>query len=425
MGANEKGRSIMRKIIACLVASLLALTFCMPGLALAKAKAKVMAKESACVSCHKKVTPGIVKDFLAGVMGQSGAVDCANCHGSAHTGAGDVFKATLPTEKTCQVCHPERHDQYMAGKHAAGWVALAAMPKTGFQPHAFIQGMKGCGGCHKVGVRDEATRADSRYGSPCDSCHTRHKFSKAEANKPEACQTCHMGFDHPQWEMWSSSKHGVIYSTEGDTGRAPKCQTCHMDGGDHAVMTSWGFLALRLPEDDAEWLGYRTTILKGLQVLDPEGKPTARLDVVKAGKVARLTKEEWQAPRDKMIAICAKCHSKKYAETNLANADAMLKEADKLMAAAIEIVADLYTKGIIKPEAGKPSYPDLLTFYDAMTPIEQTLYVMFLEHRMRAFQGAFHMNPDYVTWYGLAEMKKDLVEIRQEAGNMLAEASHK
>ena len=44
---------------------------------------------------------------------------------------------------------------------------------------------------------------------------------------------------------------------------------------------------------------------------------------------------------------------------------------------------------------------------------------------MRAFQGAFHMNPDYVTWYGLAEMKKDLVEIRQEAGHMLAEASHK
>ena len=29
--------------------------------------------------------------------------------------------------------------------------------------------------------------------------------------------------------------------------RAPVCQTCHMPGGDHNVMTSWGFLALRLP----------------------------------------------------------------------------------------------------------------------------------------------------------------------------------
>ena len=71
--------------------------------------------------------------------------------------------------------------------------------------------MKGCGGCHKIGVRDEASRQEARYGSPCDSCHTRHKFSKEEASRPEACRTCHMGFDHPQWEMWSGSKHGVIY----------------------------------------------------------------------------------------------------------------------------------------------------------------------------------------------------------------------
>jgi len=96
----------------------------------------------------------------------------------------------------------------------------------------------------------------------------------------------------------------------------------------------------------------------------------------------------------------------------------MIKEADKIMSQAIDIVADLYKKGVIKAEAGKPAYPDLLTFYDAKTPIEQILYVMFLEHRMRAFQGAFHMNPDYVTWYGLAELNKDLVEIRHEAERM-------
>ena len=57
--------------------------------------------------------------------------------------------------------------------------------------------------------------------------------------------------------------------------------------------------------------------------------------------------------------------------------------------------------------------------------MEQTLYVMFLEHRLRAFQGAFHMNPDYTTWYGLAEMKKDLVEIKHEAKRMIGEAAHK
>ena len=50
---------------------------------------------------------------------------------------------------------------------------------------------------------------------------------------------------------------------------------------------------------------------------------------------------------------------------------------------------------------------------------------MFLEHRMRAFQGAFHMNPDYTTWYGLAEMKKDLVEIKHDATQMIREAKGK
>lgn len=379
------------------------------------------AAESECIGCHQEITPNIVKDFLSGAMGQSG-LDCSTCHGIGHTSKDDVANVQMPTEKTCQNCHKEQHDQYADGKHALGWVAMSAMPTNGIQPHAYIQGMKGCGGCHKVGIRDAAARADAPYGSPCDSCHTRHKFSKAEAKRPEACRTCHMGFDHPQWEMWSGSKHGVIYQTEGDTGRAPTCQTCHMEEGNHRVMTSWGFLALRLPEDDAEWMGYRATILKGLHVLDPEGNATGRLEVVKAGKVARLTKAEWQSERDRMLNVCGKCHSNKYAKTNLENADAMIKEADKLMAEAIEIVANLYNKGIIKAQDNKAAYPDLLTFYDAITPIEQTLYVMFLEHRMRAFQGAFHMNPDYTTWYGLAELKKDLVEIKHEAERMTTAA---
>ena len=37
---------------------------------------------------------------------------------------------------------------------------------------------------------------------------------------------------------------------------------------------------------------------------------------------------------------------------------------------------------------------------------------MFLEHRMRAFQGRFHANPDYALWYGWSEMTRDLTEIK-------------
>lgn len=33
------------------------------------------------------------------------------------------------------------------------------------------------------------------------------------------------------------------------------CHPCHMADGNHAVIPSWGFLAVRLPEDDKEWMG--------------------------------------------------------------------------------------------------------------------------------------------------------------------------
>jgi len=50
--------------------------------------------------------------------------------------------------------------------------------------------------------------------------------------------------------------------------------------------------------------------------------------------------------------------------------------------------------------------------HDAPTVIEQKLFVMYLEHRMRAFQGTFHANPDYALWYGWSEMQRDMTEIR-------------
>ena len=41
-----------------------------------------------------------------------------------------------------------------------------------------------------------------------------------------------------------------------------------------------------------------------------------------------------------------------------------------------------------------------------------------MEYRMRAFQGAFHANPDYMHWYGWGPMKEAAARIRDEAGRM-------
>jgi len=79
----------------------------------------------------------------------------------------------------------------------------------------------------------------------------------------------------------------------------------------------------------------------------------------------------------------------------------------------------LYQDNILtKPKNYAYAFPDLLTFHDAPTVIEQKLFVMFLEHRMRTFQGTFHASPDYALWYGWSEMQRDLSEIKELAESM-------
>ena len=380
-----------------------------------------------CVQCHREETPNIVSDWQVSKHSKEG-VGCAECHGAEHTSAGDVSKARIPTPDSCGSCHETQVEQYKGGKHAMAWAAMKAMPTAHWQPMALTEGMKGCGGCHKIGLKSETELRELKkegagFGTAsCDACHTRHIFSVKEAAQPQACRTCHMGIDHPQWEMFSSSKHGVRFLLKQggilpETVAAPACQTCHMQEGNHAVRTAWGFLAVRLPmPDDDQWASDRATILQGLGVLDPEGNPTARLDVVKAADVARLTQEDWQRERDKMIETCNRCHSVNFAKGELEKGDQMIREADRLMAEAIRIVAGLYKDGLLpKAESYAYAFPDLLTFHDAPTVIEQRLFLMFLKHRMRTFQGAFHANPDFALWYGWSEMQRDLSEIKMMA----------
>ena len=388
-----------------------------------------------CVECHIDVSPNLVTDWENSHHHREG-VGCDSCHKGDHSSAEDVANLRTVTARTCGRCHEERLEQFSRGKHALAWAAVNAMPTTHALPMALTEGMKGCGGCHKLGLKsDEEVAALKEQGSvfghaSCDACHTRHTFSAVEASEPQACQTCHMGFDRPQWEMWSASKHGVRYllmqnGTLPDTTPAPTCQTCHMVDGDHEVRTAWGFLAVRLPlPEDEQWKADQITILQALGVLDPEGNPTPRLDVVKAADVARLTQEDFDRERNKMIAVCSECHSENFAKAELAKGDDLIREADHLLAEGIREIAALYEEGLLeKPDAYAHAFPDLLTFHDAPTSIEQRLFEMHLKHRMRAFQGAFHANPDYALWYGWSEMVRDLQAIREDAAGLRRRAA--
>ncbi len=400
--------------------------------------------EDACVDCHIKISPGQVQDWKVSAHAGEG-VGCAECHGEAHKTAEDFKNAQMPDEKVCAECHEEQFNQFSHGKHNFGWTSLNAIPATHSAPDELIEGGRGCGGCHNMGIKTEEQKKDQlakgyRYQTnSCDECHTRHAFSKKEAQNPHACQQCHMGYDHPQWEMWSSSKHGMRWFAKQsgdlpDGAAAPTCQTCHMVDGSHTNETAWGFLGVRLPlPDDPQAAADRVTILKALGVLDPvTGEPTAILDAVKAVRMAKLDQESWQVERDKMLKVCSQCHSPSYAKEQLDMGDSIMMKADRLMAEAITTVAALYTDGLIKKPANYPAnYPFLLTFMhtngeawdkdlDKLSYIDQVLVEMYMKHRMRAYQGFFHVNPDYSYWYGWNEMTKDLGEIKELARTMRA-----
>jgi hypothetical protein len=120
---------------------------------------------SICIECHQKITPNIVADWSISRHCEV-KVACADCHGTGHQSTNDVAKVQLPTPDTCGECHEAQVKQFKGGKHALAWAAMKAMPTIHWQPMAMIEGMKGCGACHKIGLKtppgDEGFATDQR-----------------------------------------------------------------------------------------------------------------------------------------------------------------------------------------------------------------------------------------------------------------------
>jgi hypothetical protein len=433
-----------------------------------------------CIGCHSNVTPGIVKQYLDSPMANTREADdivgCTDCHGEKHLAMDDYDKTEMPTAETCGECHKKQLKQVRKGKHDLAWFGMKSQIAWHGQPGAITrQGYRGCSGCHKIGQKgllgirqgvNGAIKSDGgkemaeyHYGNAqCDACHTRHSFRKSEALDPRACSNCHMGFDHPQWEMYTSAKHGIVWEIEGHKnvdGRAPTCQMCHMSKGDHAVVTSWGFLGLRIPtkenvlalievapslegalrqlaaqlpsghydgvDDDPQWTFDRALILQAAGILDENLQPTERfVEIVVQGQAARGP-EEFNQLRAEMKHTCNTCHSQGFVQAHFDASDNIIKEADHEFAKAISAVQGLYKDGILERPEGWQFAPDLLQFYEARSHVEQELYLIMLEYRQRTFQGAFHVSNDYMHWYGWAPLKTAVNNILEEVKNMRAE----
>lgn len=339
----------------------------------------------ACVACHTGITPTIVNDWKVSKHAPA-KVSCTACHGNDHQ------KLSMPKPETCEGCHKTQVTQYREELKAGHPAHARAMDpdvyENAWQMHKPPAEVVGCAQCHRIG------------SVGCDSCHTRHKFSAAEARKPSACMSCHSGVDHRDYEVWENAKHGNIWHAEQQETdwtkplargnyRFPTCAYCHMPGGDHNTVRNTVYAAM------------------GMQEVN-RGAP------------------EHQAKRDRWIGVCSDCHSSRFARAQLEYMDEAVGISFQKVREAKQILEDLYKEGLMEPMPAflapgwKGGHAASFGGMNYNVPaIERLFYEMVAYATTNTFKGAAHSSGGSATYtFGAFEADKYLAAIKSEAEKM-------
>ena len=357
-----------------------------------------------CVVCHKQTTPGITSQYGHSTMAAA-EVSCQDCHeipadypeAVEHEG---TYVLGSPTTAMCEKCHEAETAQFNQSRHGLpAYVAMVgsedlspemlaafeAIPEGGFAPDKqrnalyHLEGPEvtrfACHGCHDVGK----PAADGSIGQ-CQKCHLRHEFSLEQARKPETCNHCHIGPDHPQWEIYQESPHGIAYATgghnwhwEAEAGTltvedfpAATCAICHMSGfGNTGTTHDVG--------DRLTWFLFAPI---------SQRRPA------------------WQDNQVRMQGVCLDCHNTEFIDTFYTDADALTEKINAWVEESDELVAPLKEQGLLTPEP-----------FDE--PIDFTYFNLWHHWGRTAKFGAWMQGPDYVQWHGAYEILHDLAELRE------------
>jgi hypothetical protein len=362
-----------------------------------------------CVTCHRRSSPGIVEQFGASTMAAA-EVSCRDCHEVERTYPGAVvhegtYLLSQPTPARCQRCHAAEVAQYNQSRHSlpayvamTGTKALSAdhlamvqaIPEGGFAPDKMrnalfaIEGPAitrfACEACHNIGK----PQGDGSVGE-CQQCHLRHTFSLEQARKPETCNACHIGPDHPQWEIYQESPHGIAYQTGGDSWNwqadagtltvsdfpAPTCATCHFSGfGSSGTTHDVG--------DRLTWFLFGPI---------SERRPA------------------WEDNLTRMQGVCLECHNQTFLDGFYADADAATEAVNGWVRQSDSIMAPLKAAGLITDEP-----------FDQ--PIDYVYFELWHHWGRTAKFGTWMQGPDYTQWHGAYELISDLTELRELAGEL-------
>lgn len=372
-------------------------------------KTKISKEGADCLKCHSKISRSFVREWELSAHAKNG-VDCYTCHQAEET-APDALKHygytvhILVTPKNCGTCHPRQVKETTGSHHADAGNILDSLDNYLGEVVAGPPAVAtGCFQCHgskiKVlsdGKLDPATwpntgigriNPDGSLGS-CSACHTRHRFSKAQARQPEACGKCHLGPDHPQREVYEESKHGILYYAKknemnldrsqwivgADYTVAATCATCHMGATPNQPATH--DVGARI-----SWT-LRPPISKKLP--DPEKKRAAMVDV------------------------CSSCHAQPFILGFYEQFDNLVDLYNtKFAGPATSIRKELMDRG-------------LLTKSDFDAPLHWIYYELWHHEGRRARHGASMSGPDYAWWHGMYDVAKNfyqqfMPEVKRIAG---------
>lgn len=339
---------------------------------------KIMVQEmdpGFCIHCHQQVTPGLFQSWVESKHAKNN-VHCMTCH-IDHEFASKQKSMVFPEK--CGECHEKELEEFRKSRHSIGFERMRIHGEYLGIPREIRSAF--CERCHIIEKK-------------CNSCHTSHKFSLKEARDPDACGSCHLGPDHPHKEMYETSLHGTIYKITQDPGRAPRCVTCHMPNGTHN--SSFG-------------------IARG-----PAGTGSRVVDL----KEAPISHEEQDRRRKEMIGVCTGCHSRRFAQEQLENADRVKEEGFNLMDRGKEPIQKIEKEGLLYPSIAErmphPTEGRKLVLADPQlyigtSHIERLYFTMFKFHNIRVWKSGYHFSPAYAHWYGWSEMQQDFIEIREEA----------
>ncbi len=365
-----------------------------------------------CVVCHSRTTPGIVEQYGVSSMA-AGEVRCSDCHEVQEGYAGAVehegaFILPSPSTAMCDRCHTAEVAQYNQSRHGLpAFVAYAGTePLTSEQLDLYqsiaeitapdrqrnaLYALEGpavtrfaCEVCHNVGKPHD----DQSVGQ-CQKCHLRHEFSLEQARKPETCNQCHIGPDHPQWEIYQESPHGISYLTggyrwqwEAEAGTltvedfpAPTCAICHMSG----------FGSTGTTHDVGErltWFLFDAISKK---------RPNASENAVR------------------MQAVCQECHNKNWIKEFYEDGDAVVAAVNDWVTESDDLMAPLKEQGLLTPAA-----------FDE--PIDFVYFDLWHHWGRTTKFGAWMQGPDYSQWHGAYEVLRDLAELRVQTAEKIEAA---